>query len=439
MTRTTKKNFIRRVVAAHKADAIQLSDAIADLAEPGLEEFESSKRIAEFLSDRGFEVSWPFKALPTAFEAVWGRGRPRIGILAEYDALPDCGAEPGAFGHGCGHNLLGAGAALGAASAAAALEAKGLPGQVVLWGCPAEELLVGKVYMARDGAFKDDDAVLGWHPGGNGVNRAGGAAMDSLLFEFFGKTAHGASAHNGRSALDAVMLMDVAANYLREHIPENCRLHMCVRAGGDAPNVVPAYAKAWYYARGKDRAQVDDLRRRLVLCAKGAATATEVKMKWTRLSGCYNRLVNNALSDLLLENFKLFGVPRPTAADKKAAKKLGLEPKYPTRLSEKPGAPGRASSDEDNVSWLAPFSCFNVAATCKGTPGHHRNYAAQMKLPFAHQAVVRAGELFAAAVLDLCSDKRLLAKVKAEFRKGVKGFTFDPLVKPGQTPPGAAP
>ena len=439
MQKAAKKEFIRRVVARHANAAIKLSDAIADLAEPGGQEAESAKLITEFVAARGFKVEHPFRDIPTAFKATRGVGRPLIGMLAEYDALPNCGPNEGEWGHGCGHNLLGAGAALGAVAAADALDARHAPGKVVLWGCPAEELLMGKVYMARDGAFKGNDAILGWHPGGNGVGRLGGSALDSLLFEFFGKTAHGASAHGGRSALDGVVLMDVAANYLREHIPENCRIHMCVRDGGDAPNVVPAYAKVWYFVRGKDRTQVDELRERLVLCAKGAALATETKIKWERLTGCYSRLSNDTLSDALLANFKLFGVTAPTERDKKLVRKLGKKPDYATELSIKPGTQGRGSSDEDNVSWLAPFGRFGVACCCKGTTGHHRDYANQMKFPFAHKAVARAGELFAATVLDLCTNKKQLAKAKAEFRKKTKGFKYDPLVKKRQKPPGPQP
>ncbi len=439
MQKATKKKLVQRVAAAHAKAAIKLSDAMADLAEPGMEEVESSRLMAQFLSGRGFAVEWPFKILPTAFKATRGKGRPEIGILAEYDALPDCGPNEGEWGHGCGHNLLGVGSALGAVAAADALEERQLKGKVVLWGCPAEELLAGKVFMARDGAFVGNDAILGWHPGGNSIGRLGGSALDSLLFEFFGKTAHGASAHAGRSALDGVVLMDVAANYLREHIPENCRIHMCIRNAGDAPNVVPAYAKVWYYVRGKDRKQVDELRERLIKCAKGAAIATETKMKWRRLTGCYSRLKNDTLADAILDNFQLLGPPKATTKDRKLAKKLGKKPEFDEEISTKPGGLGRGSSDEDNVSWLAPFGRFGVACCCKGTVGHHRDFASQVKHPFAHRSVQRAGEIFAATVLDLCTNRKLLSKAKAEFRKGTKGFTYDPLVKKNQKPPTAAP
>ena len=159
---------------------------------------------------------------------------------------------------------MGVAPAVGAVAAKEIFARNKIKGQIVYYGCPAEETLAGKVYMARDGGFRDLDAVLAWHPAArSGVNNYGGSAIASLVYEFFGKTSHGASAHMGRSALDGVMLRDVAANYLREHVPENVRIHCVIRDGGYAPNVVPAYTKVWYYVRGKDRAEVDEGRARL--------------------------------------------------------------------------------------------------------------------------------------------------------------------------------
>ena len=283
-----KKRLVRAQVRREADAAAKLSDAIADYAELGFREHKSSKALAEYLAKHGFRVKFPWKHLPTAFQATAGKGKPTIGILAEYDALPNCGLEEGAPGHGCSHNLLGVGSAVAAVAAARILKDKRIPGRIVLWGCPAEEPIAGKPFMARDGAFRNQDAVLAWHPGGeNQVRRQGGSAVDSVLFEFFGRTAHGAYPVPGRSALDAVMLMDVAVNYLREHLPDNVRIHMCIPDGGDAPNVVPAYASAHYYVRGRNRAEVDGLRKRIAACAKAGAIATETRMKVTLLAGAY--------------------------------------------------------------------------------------------------------------------------------------------------------
>ena len=409
--------------------AAKLSDVIADYAELGFREFKSSRAIAQYLAERGFRVEFPWKHLPTAFQATAGAGKPTIGILAEYDALPNCGLREGTPGHGCGHNLFGAGSAVAAVAAARILEDDGISGRIVLWGCPAEEPIAGKPFMARDGAFRNQNVVLSWHPGGdNQVRRKGGSAVDSVLFEFFGRTAHGAYPVPGRSALDAVMIMDVAVNYLREHLPDNVRIHMCIPDGGDAPNVVPAYASAHYYVRGRNRAEVDRLRKRVIACAKAGAMATETKLKVTRLAGAYDRLPNEALSDVTQANFDLFGPPRPTPADRRRVKALGKTPKFAEKISPPRTVAGFASSDEANVSWMAPMSVFSSACHSKGISAHHRDLTAQMKLPFAHKGMLRGAEILAATAVDLCGDRKLLARVRAEFRKRTKGFKYDPLI-----------
>ncbi|MFW6159118.1 MAG: amidohydrolase, partial [Planctomycetota bacterium] len=247
-----KRKLVKKAVRPERRKAKALAGRIWELAEPAFKEHESARLLADYLADRGFDVSFPFESVPTALKAVKGTGRPVVGMLGEYDALPDCGEEPGTWGHACGHNLLGVGAAVGAVAAAKLLDETDTRGRVVYWGCPAEEALAGKAYMAREGAFRRMDACLCWHPsGGTRVKAAGGSALDSLLFEFHGKTAHGAYAHGGRSALDAAILMDVAVNYLREHVPENVRIHCVIRDGGNAPNVVPEYARIWYYVRAR--------------------------------------------------------------------------------------------------------------------------------------------------------------------------------------------
>ena len=436
MSPQQKKHLIKKLVKAEAKRAAAIADRIADLAEPPFREMESAKLLADYLCEHDFDVSFGYRQMPSAFRASWGKGKPVVGMLAEYDALPNCGAKEGTWGHGCGHNLLGTGSTVAAVAARKALEGRKLKGQVVLYGCPAEETLAGKVYMARDGAFADLDAALAWHPGsGNGVNNAGGSALDSIVLEFFGRTAHGASAHGGRSALDGVMLTDVAVNYLREHVTENVRIHMAVLDGGDAPNVVPAYARCWYYVRAKDRAQVDDVRRRLTACARGAAQATETRLKVTLLAGIYNRLPNDAMANAAMENMKLFGPPRATAADVRRASKKGKRAEFGKDVAKGFGTQGRASSDEDTVSWLTPLGRYNVACVPKNVTGHHRDYAMQVKAPFAHRGALRAAEVLAATAFDLCADGKLLGRVRKEFTRRTKGFTFDPLVPKRQRPP----
>jgi len=436
--KSVKKTLVSRAVAAESRAAGKLLKRIHKLAEPAFKEHESARLLAEYLADRGFQVEFPFRKIPTAFRAAWGGGRPRAGMLGEYDALPDCGKHERAWGHGCGHDLLGVGAAVGAAAAAKVLSRRRgrTPGRVVFYGCPAEETLAGKGYMARDGAFRDVDACLAWHPGGKTrANNLGGSALDSLVFEFFGKTAHGASAHAGRSALDGVMLTDVAANYLREHVPENVRLHMVIRDGGDAPNVVPGYARAWYYVRAKDRAQVDEVRERLTACARGAALATGTRMRWRRIAAVYSRLANDAMTDVVRGNLELFGAPRATAADRRRAKRRGSKGEFARGVAPDAETQGRGSTDEDNVSWLVPLGRFTVACVPKGTTGHHRDWSAQGGLPFAQRGCLQAAKIFAGCALDLILDKAALRRARAEFRRRTRGFTYDPLLTRSQKVP----
>jgi aminobenzoyl-glutamate utilization protein B len=437
MKASDKKQMVKKALRPEKAEASRLASAIWELAELPLQETESAGLIAGYLADRGFRVTWPFKALPTAFKAIRGKGRPVVGMLGEYDALPDCGLEPGTAGHGCGHNLLGVAPAAAAVAAARMLEEQGRSGRVVYWGCPAEEALAGKAYMARDGGFRGMDACLCWHPSGdNRVKAAGGAALDSLVFDFRGRTAHGASAHAGRSALDAALLTDVAANYLREHVPENVRMHCVIREGGNAPNVVPESARIWYYVRGKDREQVDGVTRRLTRCARGAAMATETTVRRRKITAIYSRLRNEPMAELVRDNMVLMGVPRATKEDRKRVEELGDGLSFARGAqNEIDWEPGRASSDEDTVSWLAPLGGFALACVAKGTRGHHRQYTAQTNLPFAHRGMMHAAEILAASAWDLFTNAALRRRVRGAFRKGTRGFRFDPLIPENQRPP----
>ncbi|NCC68894.1 MAG: amidohydrolase, partial [Clostridia bacterium] len=380
-TQDKKKRICREIEHIAK-QADEIATKINILAEPPLHEYQSSKLIADFLEQHGFKVSFCFKNISTAFRAERGRGKPSVGILGEYDALPNCGPKEGEMGHGCGHSLLGVGSAAGAIAAAEILKSKGITGKIVYYGCPAEETLVGKVYMARDGAFRELEACIAWHPSSDtAASYHGGSALDSVFYEFFGKTAHAAIPVYGKSALDAAIIFDVAVNYLRETVPENVRIHSVIVDGGDAPNVVPAYAKSWYYIRAKDREQVDNIRKLVDDCARGAAIATQTRYKSTMVTAIYNRLPNDAIFELIHKNLNIFGSTRVTQADKKNLKKLGLTGDFNGKVTPaKKGEPGRASSDEDTVSRLTPLGRFNMTTHAKGTPGHHRSLAAQMAL-----------------------------------------------------------
>jgi len=427
------------------AEAVTVADRIWEYAEQPFQEFRSSALIREVLSRHGFVVKQEFSKIPTAFAMSAGGGGPRIGILAEYDALPDCGLDEGTWGHGCGHHLLGAGSLLAALVARDVMRSRRPRGTIVLYGCPAEETLAGKVYMARDGAFGDLDAALAWHPGGHiRVEAGGGAALNTYAFEFFGKTAHGASAHHGRSALDAVELMDHAVNILREHIPENVRIHSVITCGGSAPNVVPEYARSWLFVRGQDRKQVEEISARVLRCARGAAVATETRSKATLLTAVYERLPNDRLAEHLHTCLKQMGPPAFDDRDRRALRRVLLKAagrdkkakvELPTKIEEIDKNRGRASSDQDNVSWLAPLAALQMACSPKGITGHHRDTTRVGRSSAAHKGTIQAGKVLALAAVSLAGDPNLRARVRREFRRRTKDFTYDPVIPRRQLPP----
>jgi aminobenzoyl-glutamate utilization protein B len=274
----------------------KLNDKIWSFAEVGLQEHKSAKLLAAELEKAGFSVEIGVAGMPTAFYASWGSGRPKIGFLAEYDALPHLSQKVSADrdpvkvdapGHGCGHNTYGV-AVLGAVLALQAeMKKDSLPGTIVFYGCPAEETGVGKVFMARAGVFDDLDCSLTWHPGAvNTITMSSSNAVDSVKWTFYGRSAHAAgNPDQGRSALDAVELMNVGVNYLREHVVQDARIHYVTTKGGGEPNVVPAEAQVWYYIRAPRRQDVDDLHARITKIAQGAALMTETTYKEELLAG----------------------------------------------------------------------------------------------------------------------------------------------------------
>lgn len=322
---------------------IRMADQIWAQPQVALQEtFACQLQIDDLVAD-GFRITRNVGGMPTAFVAEWGQGDPIIGFLGEYDALPELSqhSQPTQApivargpGHGCGHNLLGT-ASLAAASALKAwLAATSRPGTVRYYGCPAEETLLGKTYMARDGVFDDLDAAITWHPGGvTGVFRGTTLAMDNLKFRFFGRAAHaGVSPEAGRSALDAVELMNVGVNFLREHVPSTVRMHYVITNGGSAPNIVPAEAEVWYFVRAPQRHEVESVTARVRRIAQGAALMTDTRVEEAYLSGCYNMLPNTVLIDLADEVLR--GLPPLTFTDAERAYAQQIIDGYPAELRE---------------------------------------------------------------------------------------------------------
>lgn len=438
----------------------KIADEIWAAAEPGFREYKSSKIQADYLESNGFSVARGAPDIPTAFIAEWGHGKPIIGFLGEYDALAGVSQEvsterkpvvPGAPGHGCGHNLLGT-AAMGAALALKqALESSGSAGTVRYYGCPAEELLAGKVYMARAGVFDDLDVAITWHPGSTTTVRLGsGNAMNSAKFRFHGKTAHAAGdPHNGRSALDAVELMNIGANYLREHVIPDARIHYVITDGGGQPNVVPAEAEVWYFVRAPRRSQVEEIYDRLLDVAKGAALMTGTTYDVDFLTGCYEVLLNEALAEVMWRNLQKVGAPKFDDKDHEFARKLAesfdkgavenflrnpdmaefkeLRGQALNAILTPPRGKGRyggGSTDVGDVSWIVPTVQVSAATVPIGCPGHSWQNAASSGSPIGKKGMMVAAKAMALCGLDLVEHPEEIEKAKAEFLEKTKGSPY---------------
>ncbi|MHC4487027.1 MAG: amidohydrolase, partial [Planctomycetota bacterium] len=341
-----------------------------EYSEMALQETQSANLLVSKLDEAGFNVKTNVADMPTAFVATYGSGSPIIGILAEYDALPGVGnqavperkprTDGVTSGHGCGHNLFGAASVGGAIALKELMEKNNLKGTLKLFGTPAEETVVGKVYMAKAGVFGGLDAVLEWHPGAeNEVRNQTGRAMNSFEVEFFGQSAHGsADPWNGRSALDAVELMNYGVNLMREHIKPTARIHYVIPNAGEAPNVVPEYTKVWYYVRDINRAEVKKHYDRVLKIAEAAALATETTHKVHLITAVHEYLLNRPLQEALQKNLELVGAPQFTEKEQEFARSLqrvvnkeekGFNDKIKP-LPDKPGEVKGGSTDVAEVS-----------------------------------------------------------------------------------------
>lgn len=425
-----------------------ISMQIWDFAETALHEQKSSALLRQCLADAGFTVL-PVANMPTAFLAEYGSGAPVIGLLAEYDALPHLSQAVCAWpeprpetdnGHGCGHNLICT-ACLGAALAVKDLiDREKLRGTIRLFGCPAEETASGKAQMIQQGVFDQTDCALTFHPSQlNVVVRASYLASTSIQFHFTGKAAHAAAApEQGRSALDAVELMNIGANYLREHIDSSARLHYCITNGGDSPNTVPAEATVWYMIRAPKRAQVQEVLRRLHLISQGAAMMTETTVHHTLLSCCCDVIPNMVLSEVLDRNMASAGGPVFSQADRDFAAALAANFSPVQRRNvgaavfaadqlppdavlidqvyhvHDAGCVKAASTDAGNVSYLIPFAQFNAATWPLGTPPHSWAACAASGSGIGAHAMIFAAKVLAGACQDLLYNPSLLDQARQE-------------------------
>jgi aminobenzoyl-glutamate utilization protein B len=449
----------------------EMSDKIWEYAELGLWETRSSKLIADELEKHGFKVTRGVAGMPTAFVATWGTGKPTIGVQGEFDALPGISQkkttkkEPlkqGHAGHGCGHNIHGVSGMAGAIATRYALEEKKIKARVKFFGTPAEENYAGKVFMVKEGHYDDVDACLSHHPSSlNTARLSSSTAVNGVKFHYYGKTSHAAgNPEQGRSALDAIELMNVGVNFLREHVIQDARIHYVIEAGGGQPNVVPDYARSWYYIRAPERDQLDPIYARILKIAEGAALMTETTLKIEFIDGLYNIIPNRAVAETVVKNMREAGAPTYTKKELEFAAEIAKSfpkeqkidmlrkikiPNYekyidvdlPTDILD-PTGDGEVmagSSDVGDVSWKCPTVEFGTTVNVLGAPGHSWQFVTMSGSTIAHKSLAFAAKTIAGTALDLITQPELLKKAKKEHADRLKGRTYKTPIPNDCVPP----
>ncbi len=462
---------IWQIVEGKRDEYIALSDRVWEMPELAYGEHRSVAEHLAMLETEGFRITRDVAGIPTAVMAEAGEGGPVIAILGEYDALPGLSqqagiAEPrpvegqGGAGHGCGHNLLGAAAMLAASSVKEWLAAQGIQGRVRYYGCPAEEGGAAKGFMVRAGAFSDVDIAISWHPASvSGVNKPVSLANTRIDFTFTGRASHAAAApHLGRSALDAVELMSVGVNYLREHMPSTSRVHYAyLDAGGIAPNVVQARAKVRYLIRAANLAHLTPLVQRVRAVADGAALMTQTSVTTQVVSAVSNLLGNDPLEKLMDDNFQRLGPPVWDDADRAFAEEIrttfstaeiasaferfGMAPRFDAPLCDfiaplgSRNRGGNGSTDVGDVSWVVPTVQARGATCAIGTPFHAWQLTAQGKSPAAHKGLVHVAKVMAGTAVDAIQDPALIARAKADLAERTRATPYVCPLPPDVQPP----
>ncbi len=445
-------------VEQNKKAILDTNRKIWELAEVGLEEHKSSELLKTQLEQAGFKVTSGVANMPTAFVAEYGSGRPIIGILAEYDALPGMSqkvspvresVKEGAPGHACGHSGLGSGALGAALAVKEVMEKQNIKGTIRLYGTPAEETVIGKVYMTLAGVFNDLDICLHWHPGTQNQPWAGSSkAVISVKFTFKGLSAHASgNPESGRSALDAVELMNVGVNFMREHVEEDARLHYVITNGGGAPNVVPAEATVWYYIRADAHEDVERYFDWMKDIAKGAALMSRTKMSLQIDTDCHEIIPNNALSELFYENLKTVGPPRFSEEDRAFARRLQqplieqFGTTFPVAIAEdvktlaQSNTPSKGSTDVGDISWHVPTGGVRTACFMADSPGHSWQNVASIASPIGEKGIVYASKVLAVTAVKLLESPETVAAAKSEWQERMKGRKYTTQIPKGQKPP----
>ena len=460
----TEKQTAAQWVEHNQGTLLTCSTQLWDLAEIALKEHQSSRLLSSLLEDGGFRVTRGVSDMPTAFVAEYGSCSPVVAFLAEYDALPGLSqklstrVEPivaGGGGHGCGHSLFGAGTVGGALALKAAMDEHGLQGTIRVYGTPAEEQVVGKVFMVRDGLFDDVDVCFDWHPGDkNRVRLQPSKALRSFEVTFYGRSAHASGAPwEGVSALDAVEAFETGVNLLREHMPTTGRIHYVVTDGGGAPNVIPAQASVWMYNRAKDWPEVMKIYRHVETIVKAADMMAwgeeyglsekgfrpaEIQM----LTGVYEYNNNKEAAKLVQENLESVG-PLADSPDEQRfgaalQKSFGVaEDGYHTKITElnlNPPAESGGSTDVANVSWVTPTVGFSVANWPQNIPAHSWASTSASRSPVGLKAMLQASKILAFSAIDIMTDPAKLEPMRAEFKESLKRFNYGPPVSPDAKP-----
>lgn len=439
-----------KVIDEKKDVFCNISDSLWENPEIPFHEYEAAKLITGVLEKEGFTVTRGVAGMPTAFTATYGSGSPKLGILAEYDALSGmsqvgCIAEkksiPGLdAGHGCGHNLFAGGSVAAAFAVKAFIEATG-KGSITLFGCPAEEGGGGKVFMARDGIFNGIESVVSWHPEAmNMVRTRPALANVKVNYTFEGIAAHaGAAPHRGRSALDAVELMNVGCNFLREHMDLTSRIHYAILdAGGTAPNQVQSHAVVCYLIRAVDSESVRELHARVDRIAQGAAMMTDTTVT-SQVTSAYSSLVTIPTLQATA-NETLHDIPVPQATEEELAFAKALQKTFPltkaqaalppyANVAKEPDPPVAhgGSTDTADVSWVTPTVQLHIGSSVVGTPGHSWQSVANNRNTFAKKSMLFAGKVVAGTLMRLFDDPSLVEKAKAEHIEKTGGSYICPI------------
>jgi aminobenzoyl-glutamate utilization protein B len=432
----------------------KIAKSIWELAEVGYKEKKSSALLQELLRKEGFQIQTGVAGMPTAFIASYGSGSPVIALLAEYDALPGLAQQEVPekkpitgqdAGHGCGHNLFGTASAAAAISLKQWMSSGQLKGTIRVYGCPAEEGGSGKVYLVRDGYFKDVDIALHWHPKDkNFVTMGTRLANTSAKFRFYGTAAHASMApERGRSALDGVEAMDYMVNMMREHVPQETRIHYVITQGGKAPNVVPDFAEVFYYVRHPKREQVQAIFERLIKTAEGAAKGTETRMEYEIIGGTHDLLINKSLARLMQQNLEMTGGVTYSAEEILFANKLAVTLTNPPPIAtaseilplpnEIGSGAGEGSTDVGDVSYAVPTVGLETATWIPGVVAHSWQAVACNANGIGYKGMLVAAKTMALTAIDLFSNNAFIQEAKAEHRKQIGNYQYRALL--GNRPP----